>query len=139
MLAAANPSSPARSSVVLAYEAWQLHGPLLTHAESEFDPVIERRLRAGSSISANEYTAVLTQRARDQPVQHRWLESFDALMLPTTPITAPNVDAFDEQSTILSRPRENRLAHSIFRSECDAAASARRLMPMRQIGQALRR
>ena len=93
----------ASSSVVLAYEAWQLHGPMLDDPAAVFDPVIARRLRSGSAISAADYAVALRQRELDQHAQHRWLESFDALLLPTTPITAPALDAFDETSAILSR------------------------------------
>ncbi len=93
----------ASSSVVLGYEAWHLFGHMLDDPEFEFDPVIARRLRSGSSIGAADYAAALGQRERDQHAQHQWLESFDALMLPTTPVTAPAVGSCDENSAILSR------------------------------------
>jgi len=93
----------ASSSVVLAYEAWQLHGRMLDDPAVVFDPVIARRLQSGRSISAADYAAALRQRELDQLAQHRWLESFDALLLPTTPVTAPAVGSFDENSAILSR------------------------------------
>ena len=92
-----------RSSIVLAYEAWQLYGRLTEDSTATFDPLVERRLRTGSLVNASSYAEALAQRERDQRAQYDWLAEFDALVLPTTPITAPAMDAFDENSAILTR------------------------------------
>lgn len=66
------------------------------------DPAVVGRLQAGRRISAADYAAALTQRGIDQRRQHAWLADWDALLLPSTPITARACEEIDETSMILS-------------------------------------
>jgi aspartyl-tRNA(Asn)/glutamyl-tRNA(Gln) amidotransferase subunit A len=92
----------ARSGCILGYEAAQLHGHFLRERAHEMDPAVAQRLEAGQRISRAAYESALLLRSQDQREHHDWLDQFDALLLPTTPIAARTLQSVDEQSMILS-------------------------------------
>lgn len=92
-----------RSSRILSYEAWQLYGEFCEAASpGSMDPIVAQRLTTGRNIARATYDAALKQRAHDVDVQLVWLDDFAALLTPTTPITARELQAVDESSLILS-------------------------------------
>lgn len=92
-----------RSSRILSYEAWQSYGAFCeTTPGDAMDPIVAHRLRTGRSISRDVYEIALEQRAREMDLHRAWLEEYAALLTPTTPITARELNDVDESSLILS-------------------------------------
>ncbi|HEY7566869.1 MAG TPA: amidase, partial [Gemmatimonadaceae bacterium] len=81
-------------------EAYRFHRPMLDRAQSEYDPIVARRLRAGSVITDAEYQELIRRRKAMIEDSARMTRQFDALLMPTCPIVAPslasvqNVDAW---------------------------------------------
>lgn len=79
-------------SVVEGY-AW--HRQLLEEHGDLYDPIVARRFLSGASISAADYIALCRARAdlirRCAPLTR----DFDAIIMPTVPLTAPALSDFD--------------------------------------------
>jgi aspartyl-tRNA(Asn)/glutamyl-tRNA(Gln) amidotransferase subunit A len=72
-------------------EAYGLHKAWLREHESEYDPRVLKRIRLGSAASAADYITMQQQR---QALKHRvaaLLQTVDAVISPTVPITAPAI------------------------------------------------
>lgn len=72
-------------------EAYRFHRPMLERAESEYDPMVARRLRAGSVITDQEYEDLLRRRAAMIGESAKATRQFDALLMPTCPMIAPSI------------------------------------------------
>jgi aspartyl-tRNA(Asn)/glutamyl-tRNA(Gln) amidotransferase subunit A len=74
-----------------AVEAWVTHREALRTQRERFDPRVALRIEPGAGVSAADYIT-MQQRRRDWigRVTHK-LQGFDALICPTTPITAPPI------------------------------------------------
>jgi aspartyl-tRNA(Asn)/glutamyl-tRNA(Gln) amidotransferase subunit A len=74
-----------------AVEAWAIHHEAMRTQRERFDPRVARRIALGEGVSAADYIVML-QRRRDwiARVEQR-LAGFDALICPTTSITAPAI------------------------------------------------
>lgn len=74
-----------------AAEAWAWHRDLIATAGERYDPRVVSRMRRGEGMSAADYLDLLDAReAWVAAVDHR-IAGYDALMMPTVPITAPTV------------------------------------------------
>ena len=77
-------------------EGYAIHRDRLENALELMDPRISDRLLAGGQISGPDYYDILRYRddliARTEPITAR----FDAIIMPTLPITAPPIDDFLE-------------------------------------------
>ena len=74
-----------------AAEAWAWHRDLIARAGDRYDPRVVSRMRRGESMSAADYLDLLDAReAWVASVDHR-IASYDALIMPTVPITAPTI------------------------------------------------
>ncbi len=77
-------------------EGYAIHRDRLENALELMDPRISDRLLAGGQISGPDYYDILRYRddliARTEPITAR----FDAVIMPTLPITAPPIDYFLE-------------------------------------------
>lgn len=80
-------------------EAWHWHQSLLETREAEYDPRVASRIMRGKAMAAADYLDVLQARpAWIAGIESR-LQSFDALLMPTVPVTAPlvaDLEASDE-------------------------------------------
>jgi len=74
-----------------AAEAWAWHRDLIARAGDRYDPRVVSRMRRGESMSAADYLDLLDAReAWVAAVDHR-IAGYDALIMPTVPITAPTI------------------------------------------------
>jgi aspartyl-tRNA(Asn)/glutamyl-tRNA(Gln) amidotransferase subunit A len=75
-------------------EAFAWHEKLLAHRGRDYDPRIRTRIERGREMTAGEYIRIIEART---DFIHRFdvaTEGFDALIMPTVPITAPPISAF---------------------------------------------
>lgn len=91
-----------RAGTILACEAWDTYGARLEAWGDAMDPAVRHRLIGGRNITRRCYEAARTQRTEDRARFERWLAPYEALLTPTTPITARRLDEVDESSLILS-------------------------------------
>lgn len=77
----------------VAVEAWYQHRQFLEGAaQAHYDPIVVERLRQGQALSAYDYLDLLAERRRLIDVARSRLESVDAWLMPTVPISAPRLD-----------------------------------------------
>lgn len=96
-------NSVASISVV---EGYLVHRELLSAHGAEYDPLVRARLEGGVRVSADDYAAMLRERAALARSMDDRLSDLDALVLPTTPIVAPTMA---EVSTAEGFTAKNRL------------------------------
>lgn len=77
-------------------EAYRFHRPLLDRAQSEYDPVVARRLRVGSVITEAEYQELLRMRAAMIDACTKATSPLDALLMPTCPVVAPSIASIQD-------------------------------------------
>ena len=76
-----------------ATEAYAIHRDYLAHRAGDFDPFVRGRIERGSTVPAADYIFMQRRRAELIAAMDAQLADLDALILPTTPITAPQIDA----------------------------------------------
>ncbi len=72
-------------------EAWHLHRGRLEQDASAYDPRVSSRILRGKDMSASDYIEVLEARAAWIAGVEKRMEQFDALLMPTVPVTAPSI------------------------------------------------
>jgi aspartyl-tRNA(Asn)/glutamyl-tRNA(Gln) amidotransferase subunit A len=81
-------------------EGYAWHRQLLEERGDTYDPIIASRLRLGKNVSGADYQDLVAGRARVIAQAAPVLERFDALLMPTVPITAPEIAAFDQNEEL---------------------------------------
>ncbi len=81
-----------------AVEAYRWHAPLLARRRSDYDPRVGDRILRGRAVTAAHYLEIQERRAQLIAAVARAMRGFDAMVLPTVPITAPPIAAFGEDS-----------------------------------------
>ena len=72
-------------------ESFAWHRDLLAQSVDRYDPRVAQRIQRGAHMAAHEYIQLLKARADwIQRMQSR-LQRYDAVLSPTTPITAPRL------------------------------------------------
>jgi len=79
-----------------AAEAYRWHAELLARRGAEYDPRVSSRIARGREITAMHYLEIGARRAELIAAVERATAGFDALLMPTLPITAPPIAAFAE-------------------------------------------
>jgi aspartyl-tRNA(Asn)/glutamyl-tRNA(Gln) amidotransferase subunit A len=98
----------ARGGIVPA-EAFAIHRDRLARSASRIDPHIVSRIRRGEAMSAADYVTNLRERAAAIELMNEVAAEFDALIMPTTPMTAPlmadvvSAEDFDRLNALLLR------------------------------------
>jgi aspartyl-tRNA(Asn)/glutamyl-tRNA(Gln) amidotransferase subunit A len=78
-------------------EAYAWHAALIARRGAEYDPRVRLRIERGAAMTAAEYVTLGWQRADlIARVEARTAE-LDALLMPTLPLTAPEIAAFDRE------------------------------------------
>jgi aspartyl-tRNA(Asn)/glutamyl-tRNA(Gln) amidotransferase subunit A len=72
-------------------EAWHWHQEMLERDETAYDPRVSSRMLRGKSMTAADYIDVLQARVTWIAGVEKRLEQFDALLMPTVPVTAPSI------------------------------------------------
>jgi len=88
-----------RNGQLTAAEGWSVHRAYAEDERLPIGPGVRRRILGGKAITAADYIDALAHRraARRQWVD--WMQSCDALLTPTVPMTACPVEAVDETAT----------------------------------------
>src|SRR5258708_12699920 len=79
---------------VWARGAYGWHGRLIDRRGAEYDPRVRLRIERGRAMSAAEYVTLSQQRGEFIAAIDARTAEFDALLMPTVPITAPPIAAF---------------------------------------------
>ena len=75
-------------------EAFAWHEPLIKRRGQDYDPRIRTRIERGRDMTAAEYIRLLSARAQFIRRFDAATQAFDALVMPTVPMTAPPIAAF---------------------------------------------
>lgn len=73
-------------------EAYAVHHERLARAQAQFDQRVAARVMLGATISAQQYIAILDKRRAWIASVERAIEGYDALMCPTVPTVAPELE-----------------------------------------------
>lgn len=73
-------------------EAYAVHHERLARAQAQFDQRVAARIMLGAAISAQQYIAILDKRRAWIASVERAMEGYDALMCPTVPTVAPELE-----------------------------------------------
>jgi aspartyl-tRNA(Asn)/glutamyl-tRNA(Gln) amidotransferase subunit A len=84
-------------------EAYSIHREHLARRADEFDPNVRARIERGSKLSAADYVEMARERTRLIRAMDAQVSRLDALMLPTTPITAPTIAEMEDTHTFNSK------------------------------------
>lgn len=76
-----------------AAESYAWHRNLLERRGNDYDPRVRGRIERGALLSAADYIEMTQERARLVRAMDAALADIDALVLPTTPVVAPRMDA----------------------------------------------
>ena len=87
---------------IIAAEAWTLHRAYIEDEALDFDPWVRHRIIAGKSITADEYHDLIARRNVAMAAFADWMRGRDALITPTTPITAAPLGDVDEATAPLA-------------------------------------
>jgi aspartyl-tRNA(Asn)/glutamyl-tRNA(Gln) amidotransferase subunit A len=91
------------NGLLMAGEGWRIWKDRIARHGDVMDPWILRRFEAGRDVSDERLEEVHRQRAAGQAAFHAWLQTYDGLLSPTCPITAPPLETIDETVSPLSR------------------------------------
>ena len=80
-------------------EAYSIHREHLARRANEFDPNVRARIERGMRLSAADYVEMSRERTRLVRAMDAQLAGLDALVLPTTPITAPTIAEMEDTHT----------------------------------------
>ncbi len=81
-----------------AAEAYHWHAELLARRGAEYDPRVRSRIARGREMTAVHYLEIGARRAALIAAVEQSTAGFDALLMPTLPITAPPIAAFAEDA-----------------------------------------
>lgn len=73
-------------------EAYAVHHERLARAQAQFDQRVAARVMLGAPITAQQYIAILDKRHAWIASVERAIEGFDAVMCPTVPTVAPELE-----------------------------------------------
>jgi aspartyl-tRNA(Asn)/glutamyl-tRNA(Gln) amidotransferase subunit A len=84
---------------IMSAEAYAILGDVVDDASLPLDEDVRPRIRAGRDISARAYLTALSEREEHKRAFAAAFADFDALLTPTTPMTAVPLDAVDQSKT----------------------------------------
>ena len=84
---------------IMSAEAYTLLGNLVDNPEVPVDDAVRPRVRAGAGMSAREYLEALAARAELKQQYAAAFAQVDALLTPTTRVTAVPLDVVDQNET----------------------------------------
>jgi aspartyl-tRNA(Asn)/glutamyl-tRNA(Gln) amidotransferase subunit A len=87
-----------RKGSMVGPEAFAWHRDIIAGRERECDPKIISRLANGAAMAAHDYVVLQLRRAAFQAAVAARVRDLDALVAPTVPITAPRIDAVQEDA-----------------------------------------
>lgn len=76
---------------IASVESYAVHRALLAVHSADYDPLVRGRIEAGRDVSAADYIDMLRRRAELVRAMDDQLRGLDALIMPATPIVAPQL------------------------------------------------
>ena len=83
---------------IIAAEAYTIHKEMLKSGAQEFDPRVSVRIRKALEQYPNEYRDLLKKRQDYISMANNQTQSFDALIMPTTPVIAPKLADMEDDA-----------------------------------------
>jgi aspartyl-tRNA(Asn)/glutamyl-tRNA(Gln) amidotransferase subunit A len=84
---------------IIGAEGYALLGELIDNPELPLDDDVRPRILIGKDMSACDYLRALDERTRIKASYTEALADVDALLMPTTAMTAPSVESIDQSAT----------------------------------------
>ena len=113
------PTSGAR---LLAAEAYSVHRSLLEQGSQLYDPRVSTRILPAADTSAADYIDLLTWRKSFLSTIREELHSFDAILMPTTPIIAPPITELEESDAVYFETNTLMLRNTCIVNQMDGCA-----------------
>ena len=88
------------SNQTAATEAYAWHRTLLDHSSHLYDPHVSARILHGAGVLAADYLDLMRARREIIRAAERAFDSFDAILLPTTPRVAPPIAALEQSDAV---------------------------------------
>ena len=88
------------SNQTAATEAYAWHRTLLEHRSQLYDPHVSARILHGDGVLAADYLDLMRARREIIRAAERAFDSFDAILLPTTPRVAPPIAALEQSDAV---------------------------------------
>jgi len=79
-------------------EAYAWHRKLLADQADAYDPRVRSRIQRGAAMTGSELIALQAARAEIRASMDAATDPFDAVVMPTTPILPPRIDALDDEA-----------------------------------------
>ena len=89
--------------IISAVEGYATYQAIVEDINSELASPNRARLKRGKDITAHEFKSTMRMRDLDHIEMEIAMDLLDAIVLPTTPITAPPISEVDENSFIMSQ------------------------------------
>jgi aspartyl-tRNA(Asn)/glutamyl-tRNA(Gln) amidotransferase subunit A len=77
---------------ISSYESWSFHKEWIREKPDRYDQRVLSRILPGAEISQSKYEEILKARENFISEVNSAIQGFDALLMPTTPDTAPTID-----------------------------------------------
>ena len=81
-------------------QAWHWHQSLLQNHADAYDPRVASRIARGQDMSAADYLDVQQARAPWIASVAAQMQGFDAMLMPTTPVIAPSIEALENDDAL---------------------------------------
>jgi len=88
-----------RNGQIIASEAYAIHRAYIDDAERPFGDFVRKRVQSGRNISSADYIDALAHHRQTAVAWRDWMSNIDALLSPTTPISACPLEEADEAKT----------------------------------------
>lgn len=82
-------------------EGYAWHRALLETHRDQYDPVVGARFATGANVSAADYIDLVKARERLIRIAAATTRDYDAVLMPTVPITAPRIADFDGNDALI--------------------------------------
>ncbi|MBX2820213.1 MAG: hypothetical protein KTR29_11050, partial [Rhodothermaceae bacterium] len=113
---------PASGGRLLAAEAYSVHRSLLERSTPLYDPRVSTRILPAADTSAADYIDLLQWRKDFLRRIEAELYSFDALLMPTTPIIAPLITELEESDSVYFETNTLMLRNTCIVNQMDGCA-----------------
>lgn len=90
------------NSIISAVEGYATYREIVENINSELAGPNRARLKRGKDVTAHEFKSIMRARDLDHKEIEIAMDLIDAIVLPTTPITAPPISQVDESSFVMS-------------------------------------
>ena len=95
------PSRLQEHGTLVAAEAAWIHRHWIASQPERYDPLVLGRIRRGQAIDAASYVGLQQARAALMPALDARLAELDALLMPTVPLLAPQIDEVQAEDAFL--------------------------------------